>query len=98
MLAVGSIMREEPFREPVLLYSEHSDGKLRPRLVSTTRDAFKALTTGSNLPVDRPEYHIAFDKLVKAMLDPKPEKLEEARGALHRLANLTAGDPRRVLH
>lgn len=95
-------MRDEPFREPVVLYWQHADGRVRPTLVSTTRDAFKTLTRGSRLPVASAEYHVAFDKIVHAMLDPKPEKVEEARGALHRLANVLANqlpaDPRLTMH
>src|SRR5436189_4665841 len=41
--------------------------------VATTRYAL-GLTTGSELPVDSPEYHVAFYKLVQAMLDSKGER------------------------
>lgn len=92
-------MLDQPFREPVLLYWEHSDGRVRPTLVQSTREAFKTLTKGGRLPIASAEYQVAFDKTVQALLDPKPEKVEAARGALHRLANTLAGeDARRTLH
>jgi hypothetical protein len=92
-------MLDQPFREPVLLYWEHSDGQVRPTLIQSPREAFKALTRGVRLPIASAEYQIAFDKIVRALLDPKPETIEAARGALHRLANTMAGqDPRRTLH
>ena len=92
-------MLDQPFREPVLLYWEHPDGRVRPTLIQSPREAFKTLTKGGHLPIGSVEYQIAFDRIVRALLDPRPETIEEARGALHRLANMLAGqDPRRMLH
>jgi hypothetical protein len=92
-------MQDQPFREPVLLYWQHPDGRVRPTLIQSTREAFTTLTRGDHLPVNSAEYQVAFDKIVRALLDPMPEKIEEARGALNRLANALAGqDVRRTLH
>jgi hypothetical protein len=54
-------------------------------LIGTIREAFKVLTVGK-VPVSAVEWQTAFDKLVKALLDPMPRKVEEARHALLRLS------------
>lgn len=86
-------MRDDPFSAPVILYAEYPDGEVRARLVTSTREAFKALTTGSKLPIDDPEYHHAFMKVVQALLNPTLDKVEEARNALYRLAAVTSVPP-----
>jgi hypothetical protein len=82
-------MKDQAFREPVILYAQRSDGGIHPVRICTTREAFKALTEGV-IPLGNPAWQIAFDKITGALLDPKPEKIEEARGALAQLANLVA--------
>ncbi len=69
------------------LYQTRHDGDFHPVRVCTTREAFKVLTVGE-VPVSAPEWQTAFDKLVKALLDPSPEKVEETRQALLRLSAL----------
>jgi len=57
--------------------------------------------TAGEVPVGNPGWHIAFDKLVAALLDPRPEKIEEARDALLRLSalmTLPTDHGRRSLH
>ena len=66
----------------------------------TTEEAYKALTSGEQIPVGEAEWHVALDTIVRALLDPKPELVEAGRKALQRLANLTAvpDDGRRIIH
>src|ERR671939_1202115 len=95
MLKSRMTMLDQPFREPVLLYWEQPDGRVRPTLIQSPREAFKTLTKGVRLPIASAEYQVAFDKIVRALLDPRPEKIEAARGALHRLAEILAGEAQR---
>jgi hypothetical protein len=83
-------MRDQSFQEPVVFYSRGPDGTTIPIVVGSVKAAFKALTSGSLSQIAGPAWHNAFDKLLRALLEPKPETVEEARGALHRLANSSA--------
>jgi hypothetical protein len=93
-------MQDCAFREPVTLYQTRHDGGLHAVRICTTREAFKVLTVGK-VPVSAVEWQTAFDKLVKALLDPMPRKVEEARDALLRLSatvTLPSDHARRSLH
>jgi hypothetical protein len=83
-------MQSEPFKEPVTVYLRGPDGVVGATRIFTTEEAYKALTTGEQIPVGEPAWHLALAAIVKALLDPKPENVEASRGALQRLANLTA--------
>jgi hypothetical protein len=93
-------MQSASFREPVTVYLRRPDGVLRATRICTTEEAYKALTTGEQIPVGQPEWHLALAAIVKALLDPKPENVEASRGALQRLANSNATAPtgRRAVH
>jgi hypothetical protein len=60
-----------------------------PAVIADLGEAFAALHRGSlgGYRLDLPEWQIAFDKVVRAKLDPNPDKVEEARAALQTLAN-----------
>ena len=82
------------------LYQTRHGGGLHAVRICTTREAFKVLTVGK-VPVSAVAWQTAFDKLVKALLDPMPRKVEEARHALLRLSasiTLPSGHARRSLH
>ena len=83
-------MQSASFQEPVTVYLRCPDGVLRATRICTTEEAYKALTTGEQIPVGEPAWHLALAAIVKALLDPKPENVEAGRGALQRLANLSA--------
>ena len=98
MLVSGRAMQSEAFREPVTVYLKDPDGVVRPTRICTTEEAYKALTSGEQIPVGEAEWHVALDTIVR--LDPKPELVEAGRRALQRLANLTAVPDagRRIIH
>ena len=100
MLVSGRAMQSEAFREPVTVYLKDPDGVVRPTRICTTEEAYKALTSGEQIPVGEAEWHVALDTIVRALLDPKPELVEAGRRALQRLANLTAVPDagRRIIH
>ena len=60
------------------LYQTRHDGGVHAVRICTTREAFKVLTVGK-VPVSAVEWQTAFDKLVKALLDPMPRKVEATR-------------------
>jgi hypothetical protein len=93
-------MQSASFREPVTVYLRRPDGVRRATRICTTEEAYKALTTGEQIPVGEPAWHLALAAIVKALLDPKPENVEASRGALQRLANSSATAPtgRRAVH
>jgi hypothetical protein len=91
-------MQSEPFRDPVTVYLRRPDGVVRAIRICTTEEAYKALTSGAQIPVGEPAWHLG--AMVKALLEPKPENVEASRGALQRLADLSATAPtgRRAVH
>jgi hypothetical protein len=50
-------MQSEPFREPVTVYLKHPDGAFRATQICTTEQAYKALTSGEQIPVGEPAWH-----------------------------------------
>jgi hypothetical protein len=76
-------MEECRFSRPVVVGSGGS------AVIADLGEAFAALHRGSlgGHRLDIPEWQIAFDRVVRAKLDPKPDKVEEARAALQVLAN-----------
>ena len=101
MLSQGDGMQSEPFSEPVTVYLEHPDGVVRLTALASTREAYKALLSAGRTDIANPAWQVAMDATVRALLDPKPDKIEASRLALERLANLRASvDPhgRRTFH
>ena len=52
-------MQSEAFREPVTVYLKDPDGVVRPTRICTTEEAYKALTSGEQIPVGKAEWHVA---------------------------------------
>jgi len=50
------------------------DGVRRATRICTTEEAYKALTTGEQIPVGEPAWHLALAAIVKALLDPTRER------------------------
>src|SRR5687768_10950271 len=48
-------MQSALFWEPVTVYLRRPDGVLRATRICTTEEAYKALTTGEQIPVGKPE-------------------------------------------
>jgi hypothetical protein len=88
------------FHEPVTVYFKQRNGVLRPTQVLTPREAFEALTTGEPVAFEKAEWHLAFQAVTAALLDPTPQKVEASRSALQRLANVAGleTEPRRTVH
>jgi hypothetical protein len=83
-------MQDDSFSRPVLFFSRQPDGSVRPLELATVREGFQALNRGlEGFCLNRPEWHLAFHHLSRAMLDPKPDRVQAAREALDLLASLT---------
>jgi hypothetical protein len=74
-------MRNEPFRHPVTLYLRQDDGQVRPTPLTSTEE----LMHSHDFALANPNWQIALDAVVRALLDPKPERVEASRRALERL-------------
>jgi hypothetical protein len=93
-------MKNERFPEPVTLYLRHKDGQIRPTPLTSTEEAYKALMHSHDLALTNPNWQIALDAVVHALLDPTPAKVEASRRALEQLTNYTPSPiiQRRTLH
>jgi len=60
------------------------DGSARPTLITTTKEAYDALVEAQPL-VANPAWQVALDAVVRALLDPAPDKLEAGRIAFEEL-------------
>jgi hypothetical protein len=72
------------FSEPVTVHRTHADGTVHSTLIITTKEAYDALMQAGP-PVANPAWQAALDAIVRALLDPTPERVEEGRVAFDRL-------------
>jgi hypothetical protein len=93
-------MKNQWFPEPVTLNLKHKDGQIRPTPLTSTEEAYKALMHSHDFALANPNWQIALDAVVHALLDPTPAKVEASRRALERLTNDTPTPitQRRTLH
>jgi hypothetical protein len=71
------------FSEPVTVHRTHADGTVHSTLIITTKEADDALIQAGP-PLADPAWQTAVDAIVRALLDPTPEKVEEGRVAFDR--------------
>jgi hypothetical protein len=72
------------FSEPVTVHRTQADGTVHPTLIITTKEAYDALMQAGP-PLADPAWQTALEAIVRALLDPTPEKVEEGRVAFDRL-------------
>lgn len=93
-------MQDQPFHEPVIAFADDSENEPCQVVIVSLRDAYDLLMNKHYQAVGDVAWHLAVEKVLRALLDPSPGKLDEARIAFCGFTTATPMTPehRRAVH